>query len=94
MKVVNAATLTVEELKQLLTKPAFDQVVLSEGIRAKNKELFGEDLTAAEVVEKIVNDVRIHGDADVIKYTKLIDGADFRESHLQLQKKSLPKQKG
>lgn len=77
MKVVNAATLTTEEIKNLLTKPAFDQVVLSEGIRAKNRELFGEDLTAAEVVEKIVNGVRANGDADVIKYTKLIDGADF-----------------
>ncbi len=79
MKVVNAATLTAEEIKKLLTKPAFDQVVLSEGIRAKNRELFGEDLTAAEVVEKIVNGVRLNGDADVIKYTKLIDGADFTE---------------
>jgi histidinol dehydrogenase len=79
MKVVNAATLTAEEIKNLLTKPAFDQVVLSEGIQAKNRELFGEDLTAAEVVEKIVNGVRLNGDADVIKYTKLIDGADFTE---------------
>ena len=79
MKVINAATLTAEEIKKLLTKPAFDQVVLSEGIRAKNRELFGEDLTAAEVVEKIVNGVRLNGDADVIKYTKLIDGADFTE---------------
>ena len=77
MKVVNAAALTAEEIKNLLTKPAFDQVVLSEGIQAKNRELFGEDLTAAEVVEKIVNGVRLNGDADVIKYTKLIDGADF-----------------
>lgn len=79
MKVVNAATLTIEEIKKLLTKPAFDQVLLSEGIRTKNRKLFGEDLTAAEVVEKIVNGVRINGDADVIKYTKLIDGADFSQ---------------
>ncbi|MBP2630098.1 MAG: Histidinol dehydrogenase [Firmicutes bacterium] len=79
MKVVNAATLTTEEIKKLLTKPAFDQVVLSEGIRAKNRDLFGEDLTASEVVEKIVNGVRTNGDADIIKYTKLIDGADFSQ---------------
>jgi len=39
--------------------------------------LFGQDLTASQVVDKIVQAVRQDGDAAVMKYTKLIDGVDF-----------------
>lgn len=82
MRVVDTAKVGVETVVQLLSKPAFDQVALSDKIRNKNKALFGEDLTAVEVVEKIVNEVRQNGDAAIIKYTKLIDGADFTNKSL------------
>lgn len=77
MRIVNTAEISEREIKQLLSKPAFDEVVLNDKIRVKNKEMFGADLTAAEVVQKIVDGVRKNGDADVIRYTKLIDGVDF-----------------
>ena len=40
----------------------------------KNKTLFGEDLTAARIVDKIVMGIREDGDQAVIDFTKLIDG--------------------
>ena len=77
MKIVRVKELGIEQIKQMLTKPAFDEVVLSPKIQGKNKILFGQDLTASQVVDKIVQAVRQDGDAAVMKYTKLIDGVDF-----------------
>ncbi len=77
MKIVRVKELGIEQIKQMLTKPAFDEVVLNPKIQEKNKILFGQDLTASQVVDKIVQAVRQDGDAAVMKYTKLIDGVDF-----------------
>lgn len=77
MRTVQVKVLGMERTKALLAKPAFDQVTLSDKLKEKNKELFGEDLSAAQIVERIVNAVRREGDAAVRQYTKLIDGADF-----------------
>ena len=77
MKIVRVKELGIEQIKQMLTKPAFDEVVLNPKIQEKNKTLFGQDLTASQVVDKIVQAVREDGDAAVMKYTKLIDGVDF-----------------
>jgi len=77
MKIVSVKELGIDKIKQMLTKPAFDEVVLNPKIQEKNKILFGQDLTAAQVVDKIVQAVRQDGDAAVMKYTKLIDGVDF-----------------
>jgi len=77
MKIVRTQELGIERIKQMLTKSAFDEVVLNPKIQEKNKILFGQDLTASQVVDKIVQAVREDGDAAVMKYTKLIDGVDF-----------------
>ena len=77
MKIVKAKELGAEKIEKLLTKAAFDEVELNPKIREANKKLFGADLTAAEVVERIVSEVRRDGDQAVMKYTKLIDRADF-----------------
>ena len=77
MRIVKARDLGKENIEKLLTKPAFDEVELNPKIRAANKKLFGADLSAAEVVERIVSEVRRDGDAAVIKYTKLIDQTEF-----------------
>lgn len=61
-------------MAELLKKPPFDQVVLGEGAKARIAEVFGSELTAVEVVEKIVNDVRAQGDEAVFRYTRAIDG--------------------
>lgn len=63
------------KIKTLLQKPSFDEVELSPAIRKANQKLFGEDLSAASLVARIVRDVREHGDAALLKYARLFDGA-------------------
>lgn len=77
MRSLDVKSLGMERTRSLLKKPPFDQVKVSDRIREKNKEMFGEDLSAAQVVEKIVDDVRGSGDEAILRYTKLIDGVDF-----------------
>ena len=77
MKIVNVKAMGIAAVENLLKKPAFDQVELNPRIREANKQLFGEDLTAAQIVDRIVGEVRRDGDAAVIKYTKLIDRTEF-----------------
>lgn len=77
MRIVKVADIGLENAEKLLQKPAFDQVELNPKIREANKKLFGADLTAAEIVDRIVAEVRHEGDAAVIKYTKLIDRTEF-----------------
>lgn len=77
MRIINVKDMGLEAVEKLLKKPAFDQVELNPRIREANKKLFGADLTAAEIVDRIVGDVRYDGDEAVIKYTKLIDRTEF-----------------
>lgn len=77
MRIINVKDMGLEAVEKLLKKPAFDQVELNPRIREANKKLFGADLTAAEIVDKIVGEVRRDGDEAVIKYTKLIDRTEF-----------------
>lgn len=77
MKIVNVKDMGIAAVENLLKKPAFDQVELNPRIREANKQIFGEDLTAAQIVDRIVGEVRRDGDAAVIKYTKLIDRTEF-----------------
>lgn len=77
MRIINVKDMGLETVEKLLKKPAFDQVELNPRIREANKQLFGADLTAAEIVDRIVGDVRRDGDEAVIKYTKLIDRTEF-----------------
>jgi histidinol dehydrogenase len=74
MRTVDARTKPLDEVAPLLAKPSFDAVVLGEGARARVKEMFGRELTAAEVVDRIITDVRREGDAALLRYTELIDG--------------------
>ena len=77
MQIINVKDTGLEQIEKMLVKPAFDQVELNPKIREANKKLFGKDMTAAEIVEMIVNEVRCEGDRAVIKYTKLIDRTEF-----------------
>ena len=62
LKIIKSADLTSQQLEKLLTKPAFDQVELSAGIKKGIWAMFGEELTAKQVVEKILQAVRAEGD--------------------------------
>lgn len=74
MKIVDTKNMSPGAVAELLKKPPFDQVVLGEGAKASIAKVFGSELTATEVVEKIVSDVRAKGDEAVFRYTKDIDG--------------------
>ncbi|MDR3566128.1 MAG: histidinol dehydrogenase [Negativicutes bacterium] len=74
MKLIDTRTMAGEEMAALLRKPAFDAVELSEGISARIESTFGERLSAAAVVEKIVDGIRAEGDAALLRYTEMIDG--------------------
>ncbi len=77
MKIIDSQNISRAEIVKLLTKKAFDEIELPPKIRESNKKLFGEDLTASELVRKIVNDVRKFGDSAVIDYSKKFDGAEI-----------------
>ena len=77
MRIVKASEVGEQAVEQLLTKAAFDEVELNPKIREANKKLFGEDLSAAELVRRIVRDVRNDGDKAIVHYTKLIDRVEF-----------------
>ena len=80
MKIINSVEIGFDEVKRLLAKKSFDEVELSPKIREANKVIFGDDLTAVEIVRRIVNDVRTKGDSAVIEYTKMIDGVELKPS--------------
>ena len=82
MKIINSVDVSRLEIEKLLTKKSFDEVELSPKIREANKKIFGADLTAVEIVRKIVNDVRARGDEAVIEYTKKIDGVELNAESL------------
>ncbi|AIF50928.1 histidinol dehydrogenase [Pelosinus sp. UFO1] len=84
MRVVDTKDISKEALTELLRKPSFDQVVLGEGAKASIKKVFGSELTASQVVDKIVQDVRIQGDEAVLKYTKEIDGVSLTTECLEV----------
>ena len=90
MRVVKAGEIGAAAVAALLKKAPFDQVELSPAIQAKNRELYGEDLTASQSVDRSVTSVRQEGDAAVIRYTEMFDGAvlspeDFLVSEAEYQ---------
>ena len=84
MKIVNSSKIGRNAVETLLTKKSFDEVELSPKIRAANQKIFGKDLSAVEIVRKIVSDVRKFGDKAVIDYTKLIDGVEIDNFAVEL----------
>ncbi len=74
MKIVDTKNMSAQAVTELLKKPPFDQVVLGGAAKASIRKVFGSEMSANEVVEKIVNDVRRKGDEAVFRYTKDIDG--------------------
>lgn len=84
MKIVYAKDITSEALAKLLKKPPFDQVVLGEGAKSHIRKVFGSELTAPQVVEKIVQDVRLVGDEAVLHYTQKIDGVSLTNETLEV----------
>ena len=85
MRIVQSSKIGREAVEKLLTKKSFDEVELSPKIREANKKIFGEDLSAIEIVRRIVSNVRKFGDAAVIDYTKKIDGIELKNFSVELE---------
>jgi histidinol dehydrogenase len=61
----------------LLRSRGLESAELPEAVRQSIRRMFGEDLSAAQVVERIIADVRADGDRALFHYGKLIDGVDL-----------------
>jgi len=67
---------TVEEARAALTRNrGFEEPELSPKVQASIERMFGEPLTAPQVVSRILTAVRTQGDAAINYYSELIDGA-------------------
>ena len=63
------------EARRLLTpRRGFEETSLSDRARDGIRRVFGEDLTAVQVVDRIVEAVRTEGDAAVARFTAAFDG--------------------
>src|SRR5215207_434180 len=51
-------------------------VTLPEAVAARVREVFGEELTAEQVVARVVQDVRAEGDEAVLRYAAAFDRAN------------------
>ncbi|HEX3724172.1 MAG TPA: histidinol dehydrogenase [Nitrolancea sp.] len=61
----------------ILRDRRLETMELPDAVREGVKRVFGADLSAAEVVDRILSDVRRDGDAALFHYSREIDGADL-----------------
>ena len=78
----NATTIRIirdlaEARAALTRRRGFEETELPERVRAGIQRIFGEDLTADQVVDRILRDVRTQGDDAVYRYTRDLDRADL-----------------
>lgn len=86
MKVIDARKLNAKEINDLMHKKAFDEAVLSPRVQEGVTQMFGAPLTAAQVVDKIVADVRKEGDAKLFYYTNLLDHSGVNKKNIKVSK--------
>lgn len=73
---MNIRILSAEEAgSSILRRRPLNEAMHTPEIEARNRELFGEPLTAEQAVARIVNDVRDNGDDAIRKYARLLDGS-------------------
>jgi histidinol dehydrogenase len=74
--------------RAILTSRRFGEVDLPAAVRARIGEVFGADLTAEQVVARVIADVRAEGDAAVRRYGEAFDNAavqDLRVSDTEIE---------
>ncbi len=66
----------LDEARLALTRRrGFEEIELSEQAKSGIRRMFGEDLTASQVVDQILERVRRGGDSEIQRLTELIDGS-------------------
>jgi histidinol dehydrogenase len=71
---------SVEQARaEVLGQRSASSVDLPDAVRARIRAVFGEDLSAAAVVERILADVRAQGDAAVRRYGAAFDGVEVED---------------
>jgi histidinol dehydrogenase len=63
-----------EGLAGILKRRPIDEFPVSESMRQRTISTFGEDIPPQEVVRRILLDVKIHGDAALVEWTRKLDG--------------------
>ena len=71
---IRTITDLTEARKALTRKRGFEEAVLSPRMLEGIRRVFGQDLTAHEVVDRILRDVQRDGDEAIRRYTDAIDG--------------------
>lgn len=84
MKRIDLREASPADVLKILTKPAFDQVAISQQVKDRIHRTFGEQLEPDRLVEKIVREVRCHGDSAVIGYTGKIDGVWLTAAEMEV----------
>lgn len=70
----------VEVAKEtLLKRLSAESVELPVHVKRRIIETFGQELTADEVVRRIIQNVRANGDAALIEYAEILDGAELKQ---------------
>ncbi len=70
---VQTKVLTGAEARAALTR-SFGEAEVSEATLERNAKLYGERLTPQQVVDRILREVRVEGDAAVLRYAEKLDG--------------------
>lgn len=84
MKQIDLRTAGSAEVEKLLTKPAFDEVAVSDNVQQRIKATFGEELSPSRLVDRIVQDIRSRGDVAVLEYTAKIDNVTLSVAGMEV----------
>jgi histidinol dehydrogenase len=69
----------LEKVRPLLTRQAvFEAPSLPPRVAEKVREVFGAPLTAEQVVQRIIDDVRKRGDEALLHYARVLDGVELK----------------
>ena len=73
---------SLDEVKQLMTRPPLDEVQVSPASLERTTQVFGEPLTPVESVNRIIQDIKKDGNRGLLKYIELFDGVALAENQL------------
>ena len=81
MRIVEGAE---EARNTLLKRLPLEEPELPAAVRETNRRVFGAELGAAEVVDRILRDVRSDGDAAIRRYNEALDGVSAPDAPLEV----------